>query len=87
MVAAYAARHHHELPPLLADLPSVASAPGSGPPPSGELWASTVWRVRSALLGPQEHPTPAQCRSAVRLVLLAVAWMVLCAFVGAAVVA
>jgi hypothetical protein len=73
VAAAYAARHRDELPPLLADLPSTASSPGGAAPGWGELWASTVWRARSVLLGPQDHPTPAQCRSAARLVVLAFA--------------
>ena len=85
VMAAYAARHRDELPPLLADLPSSAPAPGDAPQ-WDELWVSTVWRARSALLGPQERPGPGQCRSAAWLVVLAVAWMALCALVGAAVV-
>jgi hypothetical protein len=87
VAAAYAARHRDELPPLLADLPSTASASAGAVPGWGELWASTVWRARSALLGPQVRPTPAQCRSAARLVVLAFAWFVLCALAGAAAVA
>ena len=87
VTAAYAARHRDELPPLLADLPSSASAPEPGNAPHwDELWVSTVWRARSALLGPQERPGPGQCRSAAWLVVLAVAWMALCALVGAVVV-
>jgi hypothetical protein len=86
VTAAYAARHRDELPPLLADLPSSASAPGNAAPSWDELWVSTVWRARSALLGPQERPTPGQYRSAAWLVVLAVVWMALCALVGAAVV-
>ena len=85
VTAAYAARHRDELPPLLADLPSSVPAPGDAPR-WDELWVSTVWRARSALLGPQERPGPGQCRSAVWLVVLTVAWMALCALVGAAVV-
>ena len=86
VAAAYAARHRDELPPLLADLPSSTPVPGNAAPGWDELWTSTVWRARSALLGPQERPGPGQCRSAAWLVVLAVAWMALCALVGAAVV-
>jgi uncharacterized protein DUF1707 len=85
VTAAYAARHRDELPPLLADLPSSMPAPGDAPQ-WDELWVSTVWRARSALLGPQERPGPGQCRSAAWLVVLAVVWVALCALVGAAVV-
>lgn len=87
VAAAYAARYHDEFPALLADLPQPGTVRGNAAPEWGELWASTVWRARSGLLGPQEHPTPGQCRSAAWLVVLALAWMLLCAFVGAAVVA
>ena len=89
VAAAYAARHRDELPPLLADLPSAAAVPASGSAAPGwtELWVSAVWRARSALLGPQERPGPGQCRSAAWVVVLAVAWMALCALLGAVVVA
>ena len=87
VATAYAVRHRDELPALLADLPQSGPVPGVAAPEWGELWVSSVWRARSALLGPQERPTPGQCRSAAWLVVLAVAWMALSAILGAAVVA
>ncbi len=88
VAAAYAARHRDELPALLADLPASvsASATGDAPPAWSGLWASTVWRARSSLLGPQVPPTAAQCRSAAWLVVIAIVWMAVCALAGAAVV-
>lgn len=88
VAAAYAARHRSDLPPLLADLPSAATAAASwsAAPQWAELWTSAVWRGRTALFGPQERPTPAQRRSTTWLVVLALVWMALCALAAAAVV-
>ena len=87
VAAVYAARHRSELPALLADLPEPTR---TGPPPWSELWDSTVWAARDALLGHAHtdgaRPTAAQCRTAAWMVALTVLWMVGCAVLGAAVV-
>lgn len=90
VAAAYAAQYRDELPPLLADLPAGPTVPGTSPgsaPSWAEVWLHVVWRLRASLLGAADRPTPAQCRTAARLTLLAVAWLLLWAFVGAAVIA
>jgi hypothetical protein len=85
--AAYAARFRDELPALLADLPTTLAAPGgSGAPAWRDVGVSIVWRARMTLLGAGDRPTPAQCRIAVWLTVLAMVWMTVWAVVGAAVV-
>lgn len=92
--AANAARHRSGLSALLADLPD---SPGThaAPRPSlapewSAIWASAVWRARTALwpsaleAGP---PSRAECRLAAAVTLLAVLWTMACAVVGAALVA
>ena len=87
LAAVYAARHRSELPPLMADLPEPAA---TGAPAWSELWTSTVWTTRGALLVEARtdtaRPTAAQCRTAAWVVALTVLWMVACAVLGAAVV-
>jgi hypothetical protein len=53
------------------------------------VWASIVWRARTTLLrAPVDAPpTAEQCRSAALLALLALAWIAVCAVLGAVVVA
>jgi DUF1707 SHOCT-like domain len=89
VAAAYAARFRDELPPLLADLPTTfASFPGGSASPAwNDVWVSIVWRARTTLLGAGDRPTPAQCRTAVWLTVLAMVWMTVWAVVGAAAVA
>jgi hypothetical protein len=89
VTAAYAAQHRAELLPLLADLPHGSSLAGSGTPTWTALWSSVAWRARIAVLGSAAAataPTLRQSRTVAVLVVLAVAWMVLWADVGAAVV-
>jgi hypothetical protein len=88
VAAAYAATYRGELAPLLADLPAATASPGPVPEWSA-LWASFVWRARTVVLGPEAAgaaPTPAQCRTAALLTVLALVWMTVCAFLGAAMV-
>lgn len=92
VAAAYAARYRSDLPPLLADLPDdAAAAAGAGglAPTWTAVWTSVVWRARTTLLRTpvDAPPTARQCRSAALLALLALGWIVLCAVLGAAVVA
>lgn len=93
VAAAYAALYHTDLLPLLADLPHGASPHSSAltgcAPTWATLWTSVVWRVWMVVLGDPAAtaaPTPRQSRTVAVLALLAVAWMTLWAFVGAAVV-
>ena len=90
ITSAFAARYDSDLQALLADLPPQRPAPNSAPSWSA-LWASAVWRARIVVLGaePGGHtpPTPQQCRTAATLAALALAWMLMCAVVGAAIVA
>ena len=94
VAAANVARHRSGLSALLADLPDspgTRAAPRpSGAPEWSAIWASAVWRARTALwpaalaAGP---PSRAECRLAVALTLLAAMWTMACAVVGAALVA
>lgn len=89
VAAAYAARYRHELPALLADLPDAETTSGR-PPTWAGLWALAVWRVRAVVLADARgaaHPTPPQLRTAAVLTVLAAGWFVLCALLGALVVA
>jgi hypothetical protein len=92
VAAAYAASYRDDLSPLLADLPggrAVPPEPGSAPPAWTTLWTSLVWRARTVVFGPAAAgapPTAAQCRTAAVLAALALVWMTLCAFLGAAAV-
>jgi Domain of unknown function (DUF1707) len=92
VAAAYAARYRSDLPPLLADLPHDA-AEGAGlgaiAPTWTAVWTSIVWRARTAMLRTpiDAPPTARQCRSAALLALLALAWIAVCAVLGAVVVA
>ena len=89
--ATYAATYRGELSPLLADLPEPSPAAEGGAASWTELWIALVWRARGLLLGPAaaagQRPTPGERRVAAWLVVLAVAWTVLCALAAAAVVA
>jgi hypothetical protein len=90
VAAAYAARHRSDLPPLLADLPhDDAAVPGGIAPTWAAVWTSMVWRARTTLLRTpvDAPPTARHCRSAALLALLALAWIVVCAVLGAVVVA
>jgi hypothetical protein len=53
------------------------------------VWTSIVWRARTAMLRTpiDAPPTARQCRSAALLALLALAWIAVCAVLGAVVVA
>lgn len=86
VTAAFAARYDTDLELLVADLP-----PHGGAPSWSAVWASAVWRARILVLGAADGgrtaPTSEQCRSAVGLAVLAVAWFLACAFAGAAMVA
>jgi hypothetical protein len=85
--AAYTARYCDELPRLLADLPA-ARATGSSGPSWSELWISLVWRARLFVCGDasQVAPTPRQQQIAALIAGLALAWMLVCAVAGAALV-
>ncbi|MEN3298893.1 DUF1707 domain-containing protein [Pseudonocardia sp.] len=86
VAAAYAARYRHELPLLLADLPSSDREAHDGAPTWAQVWASVVWRARTSLMGPagaDEPPTAAHRRLAALLTALAALWMLVCAFLGA----
>ena len=83
VAAAYAARHRHELTALLVDLPHDDVA-FTGAPSWAALWTLLVWRARAAVTGSEgPRPTPAQHRNAALITALAVAWVVVCAVVGA----
>ena len=92
--AAYLARHRSGLSALLVDLPDSpgtrAAQRPSAAPEWAEIWASAVWRARTALwpaalaAGP---PSRAECRLAAAVVLLAAIWTMVCAVIGAALVA
>ena len=89
VAAAYAAQYRTDLLPLLADLPHGSSPTGSDAPTWTELWTSVAWRARIAVLGSaaaNAAPTPRQSRTVAVLAVIAVLWLVLWAFVGAAVV-
>jgi hypothetical protein len=86
--AVYAVRFRDELDPLLADLPGGNRAAAGGADPWSAIWESTVWRARQAVWGPEAgRPTAQHCRAAVAVLVGAVVWVLLCAVVGAAVVA
>jgi hypothetical protein len=88
VAAAYAATHRDDLPPLLVDIPTGATA-ASGAPPWTAIWASVVWRARTVLWGTDRAggpPDARQLRLAAVIAVLALAWLVACAFLGAAVV-
>jgi len=92
VAAAYAARYRSDLPPLLADLPAVATdgpVVGGIAPAWTAVWTSIVWRARTTLLRTPVDvpPTACQCRSAALLALLALVWIAVCAVLGAVVVA
>lgn len=84
---AYSARYCDELPRLLADLPASRTT-GSGAPSWAELWTSLVWRARVLVRGDgtQAAPTPRQQRIAALIAGLALAWILVCAVAGAALV-
>jgi hypothetical protein len=88
VAAAYAARYRDELPPLLADLPDHGpAADRTGSPGWPDLWVYGVWRARTTLTGTVgERPTPAQCRTAALVTVMAVLWVLFCAVLGAAAV-
>ncbi|MCE3551029.1 DUF1707 domain-containing protein [Pseudonocardia sp. RS11V-5] len=82
--AAYAARFRDELDPLLTDLPGGAA----GVEPWSAIWESVVWRGHRLVWGPEAaRPTAQHCRAAVAVLVGAVVWVLLCAVVGAVVVA
>lgn len=86
VAAAYAARHRHELAALLTDLPHDDVA-FTDAPSWAMLWTLLVWRARATVggaVGPR--PNRAQHRNAALVTALAVAWVVVCAVVGALVV-
>jgi hypothetical protein len=97
VAAAYAARYRGELTPLLTDLPdgpgggalTWTAALGGSAPTWTALWDSAVWRARVVVLGAPAHaaPTAAQRHCATWLALIALAWFVICAVIGAAMVA
>jgi hypothetical protein len=83
VAAAYAARYRHELAALLADLPDDETS-FTDPPRWAALWTLAVWRARTAVTGAVgPRPTTAQLRSAVLVAVAAVAWLMVCAVVGA----
>jgi hypothetical protein len=90
VAAAYATRYRAQFAPLLADLPD-APDPGSDVQSWSAIWAQVVWRARIALgvadPAGTRPPTPGQCRSAAALAVLAATWMMVCAVLGAALVA
>jgi uncharacterized protein DUF1707 len=87
VAAAYAARHRSDLPPLLSDLPP-SHAVGSVVPTWAALWGLAVWRIRIMLLGLEDAgdtpPTLTQRRLAAVLTVVAVLFVLVCAFLGAA---
>lgn len=86
VAAAYAARYHHELTALLADLPR-ADASFTDAPSWTTLWMLAVWRAHTALAGTAgPRPTGPQQRRAAVLTVLALLWTAACAAVGALVV-
>ena len=92
VAAAYAARHRHDLPALLAALPgSSPRVDGSRAPTWASIWIAIVWRLR-LLLGriggstpgaDATAPTTRQGRTAAVVVGLVVVWLLLCAGAGA----
>jgi hypothetical protein len=94
VAAAYASRYRAGLAPLLADLPDSpdtrATVPSSPAPEWVAIWTLVVWRARSMLwpttraAGP---PSRWECRVAAVVTLLAAIWTMVCAVVGAALVA
>lgn len=90
VTTAFAARYHDDLHPLTADLPPHVAAP-DGAPSWSALWVSAVWRARIVVLGAEAGghgpPTSRQRGTAAALAALALVWMLVCAFVGAAMVA
>ena len=86
VAAAYAARHRHELAALLTDLPHDDVA-FTDAPSWTMLWTLLVWRGRATVTGAVgPRPNRAQHRTAALMTALAVAWIVVCAVVGALVV-
>ena len=90
ITAAFAAKYDSDLRPLLTDLPPPGPVP-DGAPAWSAVWASAVWRGRILVLGEEAAghtpPTPQHLRSAATLAALAMVWMLVCAFLGAAIVA
>ncbi len=89
VAAAYAARYRHELTPLLADLPTTEVTFGEAPSWAA-LWALAVWRMRMFVFADARgaaRPTPPQLRTAAVLTALATGWFLVCAVLGAVVVA
>lgn len=94
VAAAYATRYRAGLAPLLADLPDSpdarAALPSSPAPEWVAIWTLVVWRARSMLwpttraAGP---PSGWECRVAAVVTMLAAIWTMVCAVVGAALVA
>jgi hypothetical protein len=87
-VAAYAATHGDDLLPLLLDIPTGATTTSEAPPWTA-IWALVVWRARSVVWGTDRAggpPDARQLRLAAVIAALALAWLVACAFLGAAVV-
>ena len=83
VAAAYAARHRHELAALLTDLPHDDVA-FTDAPSWTMLWTLLVWRARATVTGAVgPRPNRAQHRTAALMTALAVAWVVVCAVVGA----
>jgi hypothetical protein len=90
VTTAFAARYDDDLQPLTADLPPHVAAP-DGAPSWSAVWVSAVWRARIVVLGAEVGghgpPTSRQRGTAAALAALALVWMLVCAFVGAAMVA
>ncbi len=86
--AAYAARHRDDLTALVADLPpGTPPATAAGAPSWASIRESLVWRAHLIVWGPAaERPSTQQCRTAVVLAWVALAWFVVCALLGALVV-
>lgn len=89
VAAAYAARYRHELSALLADLPDAdGSGRRSSAPGWGDVWWSTVWRLRVVVFGPEAGPPTVQHRRwAAAATALAVLWTLFCAVLAAVAVA
>ena len=95
VAAAYRATYRDELPPLLADLPpssrEVPLLAERNAPSWRTLWVAVVWRARVAWWdGPagtrrSGPPDQDQQRLAVALLAVAMAWVLVCAVVGAVV--